>query len=330
MNNLLKGQSEYFISDLHSMNLHPSSMFFLSKKKENRSGVMKGQFSYHNHYGGLSVHGGRITELQDLSHCFEIPPGLSFNFLFEGNIYFALAGKKYQMGDSKKSKVSCSSIILSRPEILTKYMSQGSQICKLNLFVERSWLESRCNNHKDFSQLSHLFQQHALVTKWTPSKKTVALAKSLLLMQKQKGLVDNLQGECHVVELLSLCLKELTEHLKAIKTEEITLVPDTAQSQLKEKIDDCLKNGVSLDSIASTLNMSISTLQRKFKAAFGITVFDYVRQRRLEIAKVAMMSEGLSVGEAAYLAGYKHPSNFVTAFKKRFSLTPSEFVRSHV
>lgn len=330
LNNLLKGQSEYFISDLRGMNLHPSSMFFLSKQKENRSSVMKGQFSYHNHYCGLSVHGGKITELQNLSHCFEIPPGLSFNFLFDGHICFALAGKKYQMGDSKQSKVSCSTIILSAPEILTKYMSKDMQICKLNLFVERSWLESRCNNHEEITQLSRLFQQHAFVTKWIPSKKIIALAKSLLVMQNKKGLIDNLQGESHIVELLALCLKGLTEHLQTTKNEGTTLVPDANKYQLKEKIDDCLKDGVSLDYIASALNMSVSTLQRKFKAAFDITVFDYVRQRRLEIAKTAMVIQGLSVGEAAYLAGYKYPSNFVTAFKKHFNLTPSEFIRSHI
>lgn len=329
MDSLLKGQSKYFISDLHGMNIHPSSMFFLSKQKENRSEVMRGQFSYHNHYGGLSVHGGRITELQNLSQCFEIPSGLSFNFLFEGHIRFALAGKKYQMGNVQKSNMTCSSIILSRPEILTKHMSKGMQICKLNLFVERSWLENRCNNHEDFFQLSSLFQNHAFVTKWRPSKKIIALAKSLLVMQNKKGLIDILQGECHLVELLALCLKELTEHLNATKNEETTLVPDANKFQLKDKIDDFLKDGVSLEFIASKLNMSISSLQRKFKAAFGITVFDYIRQRRLEIAKTAMINQGLSVGEAAYLAGYKHPSNFVTAFKKRFSLTPSEFVRSH-
>lgn len=60
-----------------------------------------------------------------------------------------------------------------------------------------------------------------------------------------------------------------------------------------------------------------------------MTVIDYMRQRSLEGARSAMMQEGLSLGEAAYLAGYKYPSNFVTAFRKQFPITPSELMKSH-
>jgi AraC-like DNA-binding protein len=327
---LPKWDSEYFVSDLRDMNLHVSSVFSPSEKEQNLSGVMKGQFIYHCHHGGLSIHGGRVTELQNLSNCFEVPSGLSFNFIFEGYIDFSIAGKKYRMGDLQESQsLTCSSIILSRSEILTKYMSEGMQLSKLNIFVERSWLESRCNNSEDFLQLSHLFQQHALVTNWIPSEKIVALARSLLVQKNSKDLLDKLQGEYQIVELLTLCLKALEEHLGTAVDKEELLIPSTTQYQLKEKIDHCLKDCVSLESIASALNMSVSTLQRKFKAGFGITVIEYVRQRRLEIVRAAMLNRGLSVGEAAYLAGYKYPSNFVTAFKKHFTVTPSEFIKSH-
>jgi AraC-like DNA-binding protein len=330
MNTLTEGQSEYYLSDLQHMNVHSKALFSRSDDKENCSGVMAGQFSYQSHYGGLSVHGGRVTELQNLSHCFELQPGLSFNFVFEGSIDFALAGRRYRFeAEQGQQPLKCSAISLSQPEIMTRYMRKGMQICKLNLFVERSWLESRCNNSEDLLKLACFFRQHTLVTRWAPSKRIVALVKLLLVQQNNADLLDKLQGEHQAVELLSLCLSELSAHIDSPIKGEAALTPNITQYELKEKIDQCLQSCESLQAIASALSMSVSTLQRKFKSAFGITVIDYVRQRHLEIARSAMLHKGLSVGEAAYLAGYKYPSNFVTAFKKHFSLTPSEFIKSH-
>ncbi|MFC6805573.1 helix-turn-helix domain-containing protein [Methylophaga thalassica] len=42
--------------------------------------------------------------------------------------------------------------------------------------------------------------------------------------------------------------------------------------------------------------------------------------------KKSIIGRKKSIGEAAFIAGYGHPSNFITAFKKRFKLTPSELV----
>lgn len=331
LNVLPKGQLEYFISDLRGMDINVGTKFFLPRKKENHSGVMKGEFVSRRHCGGLSLHGGEITELQNLSNCFELPSGISFTFLFEGAIDFALAGKKYRMSDMQEPHaLSCSSIILSHPEVLTKYMSKNRKICKLNLFVERQWLEARCSSPEDSLQLSKLFQQHGLVTRWVPAKGVVDLARSLLVQQDSGNLSDKIQGESQAMALLSLCLEGLGKHLNTSTAENLTPPSNTLGRQLKDKIDRCLNESYSLESIAVAMNMSVSTLQRKFKAAFGITVIDYVRQRRMDFVRSAMLNQGLTVGEAAYLAGYKYPSNFISAFKKHYGITPTEFIKSHL
>ena len=90
-----------------------------------------------------------------------------------------------------------------------------------------------------------------------------------------------------------------------------------------------LCNPVSLEEIANTIGLSISTLQRRFKKDYGTTVVDYIRQKRLEKARTAIAINGLSIGEAAYQAGYNHSSNFITAFKKRFNITPASLLKSH-
>lgn len=46
------------------------------------------------------------------------------------------------------------------------------------------------------------------------------------------------------------------------------------------------------------------------------------RQRRLELARDALLSRRVSIDDAAGLAGYKHRSNFATTFKRRFGAPP--------
>jgi AraC-like DNA-binding protein len=49
-----------------------------------------------------------------------------------------------------------------------------------------------------------------------------------------------------------------------------------------------------------------------------------MRETRLQAARDAMDKDGLTIGQAAFLAGYSSPANFSTAFKRVFGISPSE------
>ncbi len=72
--------------------------------------------------------------------------------------------------------------------------------------------------------------------------------------------------------------------------------------------------------------MSVTNMQSSFKQAYGMTVMDYIRERRLVAARDALGREGLSIAQAAHLAGYTSPQNFSTAFKRQFGISPSEII----
>ena len=81
----------------------------------------------------------------------------------------------------------------------------------------------------------------------------------------------------------------------------------------------------SLDALARLACMSSSTLRRKFQHAYGQSVFNYLRDRRLERASHGLRREGWSVEQAAERAGYRHANNFAAAFKRRFGTVPSRW-----
>jgi len=81
---------------------------------------------------------------------------------------------------------------------------------------------------------------------------------------------------------------------------------------------------MSLAEIGRQVGSNVSTLQKQFRAAHGLTVFDYLRRGRLLRARHALEREGRSIVEAAGIAGYTSPANFATAYKRQFGLTPRQ------
>lgn len=81
--------------------------------------------------------------------------------------------------------------------------------------------------------------------------------------------------------------------------------------------------------LARELNVSLRTLQRAFTAS-GETVISYIRQRRLEEARLALTapSARLSVSELAAHWQFADSSHFTRAFKKHYGRTPTEYARS--
>lgn len=79
--------------------------------------------------------------------------------------------------------------------------------------------------------------------------------------------------------------------------------------------------------LGQALGMSVSTLQRLFKAAYGMSVMAFQRSERLNAARALLMEGRLTVGEAGYRAGYSTVSNFSSAFQRNFCYPPSACMR---
>ncbi|AGA34304.1 transcriptional regulator, AraC family [Thioalkalivibrio nitratireducens DSM 14787] len=94
--------------------------------------------------------------------------------------------------------------------------------------------------------------------------------------------------------------------------------------ELRDFLDQNPDLPLSLDAVASRAGSNPSTLQKHFRAAFGMTVFEYLRERNLHRARRALEQDGVSVSIAADIAGYSSAANFATAYRRRFGITPKQ------
>jgi len=82
---------------------------------------------------------------------------------------------------------------------------------------------------------------------------------------------------------------------------------------------------VSLAQLAAEHEMSVSHLQKLFKQVYGVPVYRYIKEYRLEQAAVELVRSRKPITEIAQHAGYDNASKFSESFKKRYGKTPSRY-----
>lgn len=93
-------------------------------------------------------------------------------------------------------------------------------------------------------------------------------------------------------------------------------------------LDQHYMEDLNLDLLEKKLHMSKYYLSKIFKEVTGVTIFDYLYQRRINQAKVLfLMEKERTATEVCYQVGFKHLAHFSRMFKARVGLTPEQFKR---
>ncbi|MDQ1910515.1 response regulator [Paenibacillus sp. GD4] len=107
------------------------------------------------------------------------------------------------------------------------------------------------------------------------------------------------------------------------KHQQKRLRPEVALA--KQYIDQHLGDDLSLEDIAREIQFSPSHLGHMFKKEVGMTVFDYILSRRIEMAKKYLLDGQYRNYELVDRIGFNSYSYFCTMFKKHTGMTPNEF-----
>lgn len=81
----------------------------------------------------------------------------------------------------------------------------------------------------------------------------------------------------------------------------------------------------SLSEIARITGLNEFKLKKGFKETFNSTVFGYLSEHRLELARERLMNTTETASEIAFQLGYASPQHFNNAFRKKFGASPGSF-----
>lgn len=82
---------------------------------------------------------------------------------------------------------------------------------------------------------------------------------------------------------------------------------------------------ISLAQLAEEHGISVSHLQKLFKQVYGVPIYHYIKEYRLEQAAVELARSTRLITQIAQDAGYDNASKFSEAFRKRYGATPSQY-----
>ena len=91
---------------------------------------------------------------------------------------------------------------------------------------------------------------------------------------------------------------------------------------------DNLSDPPTLGELAHRVSLNDYKLKVGFRQVFGTTVFGYLHQHRMEVARQLLAAQRMNVKEVARTVGYASQSRFATAFRKRFGMNPKAYLLS--
>ena len=84
-----------------------------------------------------------------------------------------------------------------------------------------------------------------------------------------------------------------------------------------------LKYAVEVEVLAKMCCQSISTFKRHFRARYSIPPHRWFTMRKLELAYTIILERDVTVVELTKLCGFNNPSHFISAFRKRYGISPA-------
>lgn len=122
------------------------------------------------------------------------------------------------------------------------------------------------------------------------------------------------------------CLKEYSSELcEKINKKRGVHNNDIAQAAVDYLEKNYSKQQMDMEMLSRELGFSISYISKMFKASQGISIKEYLTQKRIEKACELLLETNMKVWEIGSNVGYEQQRSFLEIFKKYKGLTPSDY-----
>jgi AraC-like DNA-binding protein len=89
-----------------------------------------------------------------------------------------------------------------------------------------------------------------------------------------------------------------------------------------------LLNPPTLLNLSKEINLSLKKLKEGFKKIYGKTVYQFLLDHKMELAKKLLSERKKNVNEVSIKLGYSTASHFIAAFKNKYGVTPKTYSKN--
>lgn len=249
---------------------------------------------------------------------------IQFHFCLKGSAKFIFNQGRYALNILEEN-----TLLLYNPQ----------QDLPINLKVEpNSWMLSVLISIKKFHGL---FSQEANYISFLNSENkdkkyyqdgTISPSMAIVLSQminfNLNQSIKNLYFKGKALELLSLYFNRSED----ADTEQCPFLVDETNVVKIRKAKDIMVSRMaeppSLQELADEIGLSLKKLKEGFKQIYGDSVFSFLFDYKMEVARKLLESGENNVNEVGLRVGYSTASHFIAAFKKKYGTTPKKYILS--
>lgn len=114
-------------------------------------------------------------------------------------------------------------------------------------------------------------------------------------------------------------------HVVVRQSTNILAIDDQEVAEAIRFINDHVRQPIQVVDVAENIAVSRRTLEKRFKAATGMSIGSQIRSKRVNYIANLLLETNLSISEIAYSMGFDGPANFSRFFQKEFHMKPSQY-----
>jgi AraC-like DNA-binding protein len=251
--------------------------------------------------------------------------GITLTFVhYKGELLVHSANRSDQPGQPASPGMGLMSAS-SRPLLFRS--AAPIQFSALSIFLPEPWLRLFLEGNVQFSKIGQLLDVEDNVITSRLGRRQMSLFSSALAVSGADR-SDLLRMQNDALGLLEYFLSN--RHRSLLGMNPVSDIENEDDLSLIREVESYISeyycsDSFTVDSILKKTYTSYHRLNFLFKSIHGMTISEYIRNKRIEKSKEMIADNAKSISQIAYEIGYSSISNYILAFKKVYQITPGKY-----
>ena len=249
---------------------------------------------------------------------------IQFHFCLKGTSKFIFNNGRYTLDILEEN-----SLLLYNPQQdlpIHLEVSPNSSMVSILISIKRfHGLFSQEANYISFLSNDNKDKKYYQDGKISPS---MAIVLTQLIHYNLNSSIKNLYFKGKAYELLSLYFNRNED----ADIEQCPFLVDEANvikiRKAKDIIISRMTEPPTLQELSEEIGLNLKKLKEGFKQIYGDSVFSFLFDYKMEVARKLLESNEYNVNEVGLKVGYSSSSHFISAFKKKYGTTPKKYLMS--
>jgi AraC-like DNA-binding protein len=253
--------------------------------------------------------------------------GLLLSFVnYKGDVHIA-------SGDGKDGLFQASpglALLSAATQPLLLRSAASIQFAAVTVFISEDWINVFLKHNPNFKTMEQAMEEEGSIITCRLGRRQLTLFSAMTSHSRQENMSISALLE---IQNHALCLLEYffcSRHRSLAGVNAATGIDNEDDLSLIREVESYISeyycsDTFTVDSILKKTYTSYHKLNFLFKSIHGMTISEYIRNKRIEKSREMIADNVKSISQIAYEIGYSSISNYILAFKKIYRITPGKY-----